>query len=147
MPSITGLVYRNKQLNELDTLALESGSIIFRTGSVFPFKIFPTTLTISPTRVTITETGLYTKDEYPIPIDFISGARIFRTLFFATMIIEVFRYEKPPTISFLRPEEARLARRYILALVDCRKNNINLAGYSAEELRAKLKKIGKVISN
>lgn len=44
----------------------------------------------------------------------------------------------------MKIDEARRARRYILALVECKKNAIDLSHYDISELKEKLNRIGKV---
>ncbi len=130
--------------NELDLLVEKSRKIIFETKSVFPFELFPDKITICPNRVTITRNSLFSKFEYPIQIENITGARIYRTVFFATLYIDTFGIAAPDPIRFLKIDDARIARRYLLALIECKKANIDLSKYEIDELREKLKKIGKV---
>ena len=51
---------------------------------------------------------------------------------------------KPAPIKYLKVSEARLARRYILALIECRKANIDLSNLNPDEVREQLKTIGTV---
>jgi hypothetical protein len=60
----------------------------------------------------------------------------------ATLSIDTFGISKPDPIKNLRVDEARLARRYILALVECKKSKIDISGMELDELKAKLKNIG-----
>ena len=129
---------------KLQDLAREARSVIFETKTVFPFDLFPNTLTICPNRVTITDHGFLYSNEYPIPIEVITGARLYKTLFFASLTIETFGYCKPPALKYLKTHHARLARRYILALIECHHQNINLSHYHPAELRLLLKEIGMV---
>ena len=128
----------------LDKLMERAGVIVFRARTVFPFTIFPNEITITLNRVVVVMRGLMFQDEYPMPFEAITGARVVRTFYTAALHIETFGVAKPPPIEFLSVNEARLARRYILALVECKKNNIDLAKYPIEELKEKLKEIGMV---
>jgi hypothetical protein len=130
--------------SKLQDLAREARSIIFETKTVFPFDLFPNTLTICPNRITITDHGFLYSDEYPLPIEVITGARLYKTLLFASLTIETFGYRKPPPLKYLRVDHARLARRYILALIECYRQNIDLSHYHPTELRLLLKEIGMV---
>jgi hypothetical protein len=130
--------------DDLDTLAKWSKFVIFEAGSIFPFKFFPDRITICPNRITITYRGLFSREEFPIPIENLTGARVYRNLFFASLIIETFRYDRPAPLQYLKIHDARLARRYILALVECRKNGIDLTKHDISTIRDKLKEIGMV---
>lgn len=149
MPFQAGSIYQASKdkvdkNNELDILVEKSRKIIFEAKSVFPFELFPDKITICPNRITITRNSLFSKFEYPIQIENLTGARIYRTIFFATLYIDTFGLAAPEPIRFLKIDDARLARRYILALIECKKANIDLSKYDTNELREKLKKIGKV---
>lgn len=129
---------------DIKTLSQESDVVIYQTKGVFPFALFPRKVIVTPTRVTIIVPNLLTKDEYPVPIDFIAGARVYRSVFFASLMLETFRYDTPPPVNFLTYRGAVNARKYILALVDCWRNNVDITKYSPDELRQKLLSIGKV---
>ncbi len=144
MPSIQGLVYKDLKDLEIEELKEEAATIIFSARSFLPFYPFRSRITITPTRVNITIPNLFTKEEYPIPIDNISAARVFQSIFFASLMLETFRYDTPPPVKFLRKRDAILARRYIQGLVDCKKNSVNITEYPLSELKEKLLSIGKV---
>ena len=157
MPSQTGTVYiKNKPLkakdtstessySDLDWLVKKSQQIIFEAKAVFPFEFFPDRITICANRVTITRRGLMSKDEFPMQIENLTGARIYTSLMFASLHIETFGYrETPEPIKYLKLKDAKIARRYILALIECKKSNLDLSHYTVDELRYKLRKIGMV---
>lgn len=129
----------------LDSLVTRSSQVIFEAEGLFPFEIFPDKITICPNRITITRRGIMTKYECPMLMESVTGARIFQNMFFATLYIETFGLkETPEPLKYLRINEARLARRYILALIECKKANIDLSTHSITELRKKLLEIGRV---
>lgn len=130
------------QITDLDKLINKSSMVIFETKTGSAFGLFQTKLTICPNRITITNKGLFTKEEYPIPIESVIGARIYTHFFSASLYLETFGYEKPKPIRPLSIKDARLARRFILALIECKKNNVDINSYSLQELREKLKQIG-----
>lgn len=140
-----GLVYKkHKDVDELDVLIRRTGTVIYDVRNHLPLDPYPEKLTICPNRINLTVSNLFSKQEFPIPIENITGARLSRTMFFATLTIETFGYEKPPPIKYMKINEARMARRYILALVECKKNGINLNNYELSQLKEKLRRIGKV---
>ncbi|MBN1168444.1 hypothetical protein JXA63_00985 [Candidatus Woesebacteria bacterium] len=130
---------------ELDNLARKARWIIFECSSKSSFlSASKDRLTICPNRVTITKKSLFTMDEYPMPIENVTSARVYSHFRNASLIIETFGVPTPDPVKNLDVNDARLARRYIQALVQCKKNNIDLTHLSLEELKNKLKRIGMV---
>jgi len=131
--------------NKLEELVHRSGYVIFET-STRPslFNVFSDKIIITPSRLTITKQGLFNKDEYPMAIENITNARMFSHFSRASITIETFGIPKPEPITNLRIEDARKLRRYILALVECKKAGIDLSNMNLEELRDKLLEIGTV---
>jgi len=129
----------------LDNLVELSKQIIFEARSIFPFDLFPNIITICLDKIIINYKDLFGRDQYALLLENVVGARVTYSLFFASLHIETFGIKDSPTpISYLKSLDARLARRYILALIECKKANIDLTGYSIEDIRDKLKKLGKV---
>lgn len=136
---------KETQKNDLDILVEKSGKVIFRTSSVFPFDIFPNVITICPDKITVTHRELAMRSEYPLLLESVTGARIGQGLYFATLYIDTFGVkDPPPPINYMRKSQARLARRYILGLIECKKSNLDLNKYPVDELKEKLLKIGRV---
>ncbi len=142
MPSTAKTVYSGE--DKLEALAKLSKEVLFEAKSVFPFELYPDKITISTNRITIIYSNPFSKDERPIPIEFINTAHVTRGIFFASLSIETFGVEKPNPINHLKIDDARKARRYILALVECKKNGVNFANYDIKEIKQKLLSIGKV---
>lgn len=151
----TGSVYINspasdredsdKDQHKLTELVHRSGLYIFEVTSQFPLiSSFRDKLIISANRITLLKRGLFYIDEYPMPIESITDASIFTHLFYSALTIETFGIPKPTPIKYLKVNEARLARRYILALIECRKANIDLSNLNPNEVREQLKTIGTV---
>lgn len=131
--------------NDLDILVEKSSKVIFQTKSVYPFDYFPNLITITPDKITVTSKQFLLRTEYPLLLDSVTGSRVGMGWFFATLYIDTFGVkDPPPPINYLRKSDARQARRYILALIECKKSNLDLGSYSLEELREKLLKIGRV---
>lgn len=131
--------------NDLDLMIEKASKVLFQTSSVYPFDFFPNIITICPNRITITHREFMIREECPLMIESVTGSRIGMGWFFATLYIDTFGVkEPPPPIYYLRKHDARLARRYILALIECKKSNLDLSKYSIEELKEKLLQIGRV---
>lgn len=140
-----GLLVKKKESETLDRLVKRASLIIFEAASVLPpISSFKNKITICCNRVTITYNGIFTRDEYPMPIENVTGARIFRDFMFASLYIDTFGIVKPEPLKYLKITDARLARRYILALIECKKANIDLPIENVVKLRQALKNIGMV---
>lgn len=141
---IEDLAPKNDKLSILADLSKE---VLFEAKSVYPFEFFPDKITICLNRITITYVKPFSKDERPIPIEYLNTAHVTRNLFFASLSIETFGVEKPNPIHHLKIDDARMARRYILALVECKKNGVNFGDYGIKDIKnikKKLLTIGKV---
>ncbi|MBU0570143.1 hypothetical protein KKB40_05210 [Patescibacteria group bacterium] len=131
--------------SELDNLIKRAGLVVFETAPVLPlFRRIKDKITICPNRITISYNKFLSSYEYPMPIESVTGARVHRDFLFGTLYIDTFGIEKPDPFRYLRINEARLARRYILALIECKKAKIDLPVDDIYQLRNKLKNIGTV---
>ena len=163
MPSISGTVYvgarssrslkkskgdilqKKEEIEKLNELERRASMVLFEAQSQRPLlSKYRDKVTICLNRITITRGGKYSGEEYPMPIESITSARVFRRFWYATLEIDTFGVVKPEPIHDMRVEDARLARRYILALIECKKASIDLSGLELEEIRDKLKNIGMV---
>lgn len=130
--------------DKLSVLADLSHEVLFEAKSVYPYELWPDKITICLNRITITYKKPFSVDERPIPIEYLNTAHVTKGLFFASLSIETFGVEKPNPIHHLKIDDARIARRYILGLIECKKNGINFADYEMGEIKQKLQEIGKV---
>lgn len=133
-----------KKTSRIDDLAKHSGMIIYEARSVRFLDLSPNKISVCPNRVTLTYSNLFQKYEYPLPIENINGARVSRGLLYSTLLIETFGYERPEPLKHLMHRDARLVRRYILGLVECKKNGVDLLGLELPEIKEKLRIIGMV---
>lgn len=130
--------------DKLSVLADLSHQVLFEAKSVYPYELWPDKITICLNRITITYKKPFSVDERPIPIEYLNTAHVTRGMFFASLSIETFGVEKPNPIHHLKIDEARIARRYILGLIECKKNGVNFGDYEINEIKQKLQDIGKV---
>jgi hypothetical protein len=143
--NLTKVLSKKTKKTGLNNLVEQSKQIIFEARSIFPFDLFPNRITICLDKIIINYRDLFGRDQYALLLENVVGARITHSPFFASLHIETFGIKDSPTpISYLKSLDARLARRYILALLECKKAEIDLAGYDIEYIRDKLKKLGKV---
>lgn len=140
-----GFVDKKSKPSELDNLIKRANLVVFETSPVLPlFRRIKDKITICPNRVTISYNKFLSSYEYPMPIESVTGARVNRDFLFGTLYIDTFGIEKPDPFRYLRVNDARLARRYILALIECKKAGISLPIDDIHQLRTKLKNIGTV---
>lgn len=136
--------YQNQSL-KLDELEKRAEMILFEARSLRPlFSKNKDRITICPNRVTITRGNWFSLEEYPMSIENITSARIYRYFMYAVLDIDTFGIAKPEPLKHMRLDDARLARRYILALIECKKAEIDLSGLGISELRDRLKDLGTV---
>lgn len=136
--------FSSKNVDKLDELVEKAGYVIFEANSSRLFDPTPDRIAICPNRITLNYQNVFSEQEYPIPIENVIGARVEHGFMNSSLIVETFGYTKPEPLRFLRPKDATLARRYILALVECKKNNVDLSKYTLRELKRKLNRIGTV---
>lgn len=130
--------------DKLNVLADLSREILFEAKSVYPYELFPDKITICLNRITITYKKPFSLDERPIPVEYLNTAHVTRGLFFASLSIETFGVERPNPIHHLKIDDANTARRYILGLIECKKNGVNYVEYDIEEIKEKLLEIGQI---
>ena len=134
----------DKVEDKLSSLVKLANEVLFETKSSSLFELFPDKITICINRITVSYNTPFIKDERPIPIEFINTAHVTRGILSSTLSIETFGVEKPNPIKNLKHDDARIARRFILALVECKKSGVDFRGYPIEEIKEKLLSIGKV---
>lgn len=142
-PKDTESAKKDTESAKLDKLVTEASRVIFEVTSTFPFQIFPDRLVIDESKVTIIRRSLFHKREFPIPYDNLSTVKISRNLFFASIEIEVIRFQQSPSlINYLEPGKAAKAKRLISGILQAKKEGIDLSKLTLDEARIKLEKIG-----
>ena len=134
----------DKVEDKLSSLVKLANEVLFETKSSSLFELFPDKITICINRITVSYNTPFIKDERPIPIEFINTAHVTKGILSSALSIETFGVEKPNPIRNLKHDDARIARRFILALVECKKNGVDFRGYPIEEIKEKLLSIGRV---
>lgn len=129
---------------KLDKLAGKTNRLLFSTQTVFPFKIFPTTVAVSEELVNITfHYFISSKRVFPILIKDITNVKSGTTLFFGSLMFEVRGYEQnPPPIKYLPRDDVGLVRKIVVGLVTAHKEKIDTYLIKKSELIKKLIEIG-----
>lgn len=135
-------------IKKLDTLINHSHKPLFTMSAVFPFDLFPDQLTIEVTQVNIImKEFFWTERIVTIPIKNISDVLVDTSIFFSTIkIVDVYFSRNEVSLSFLKNNDAKKARRIIQGLVTANKEGIDLAHLSEEEILDKIEEIGKIYS-
>ncbi len=117
------------------------GVLIYKLASTFPFDFFPNQILIHWGKVDLAYKSFFAEQVLTIPIEQIKGVSIYKSLFFATLSIEVIG--SAHIIKFLQAAEANHARRIISGLIVCHNSKMDLSHLPPEALRNKLDEIGR----
>jgi hypothetical protein len=141
---------KKKEAKKLDDLVKKSSRELFRMSTVFPFDLFPNTITVDEEKVNIIYRYFFNleKNIFSILIKNITGVYIRNFWFLTAMTFEVTGYEtNPEPVRFLYTRDAIRARRIILGLVACEKEKVDISKIPTDELVAKAEEIGKANEN
>ena len=120
----------------------DSNAILMSISSVYPFDLFPSTINVEATRVTIITRQLFASQVHSIDIKDISSVFIETSIIFAAITLKSKTYEqKELLINNLWKKEAILLRRIIEGLRMFEKKDINTTDFSKEELLYKLEEL------
>lgn len=126
----------------ISDMVQNSNDILMSVSTVFPFDLFPTTINVEATRVTIVTRQLFASQVHSIDIKDISSVFIETSIFFAAISLVSKTYsQKEFVIDRLWKKEAILLRRIIEGLRMFEKKEINTTTFSKEELLSKLKEL------
>lgn len=140
-----------KNRNQLNNLAKMTNNRLYKLTSVFPFDLFPNQIFIEEKQIIIVyKQFFFTSQDYHILIQDILMPIVETSLFFATFKIEMGPggfMQNPPPVQFLRKRQALKAKRIIVGLLVCHKEEINLSSFNKKELLKKLEEIGRFRSD
>ncbi len=128
--------------HRLDDMMAQSNRIIISVSSMFPWDIFPSSINVEETRVTVIQRQLFASQVHSVDIKNISNVFIDTDLFFAAITIVSKTFEENNIkIMKLRKKQAILARRIIEGLRMFIEKDIDTSKYTTEELISKLKEL------
>lgn len=131
--------------DEFDKLEKVTKKEIFVIRGVWPFDFFPNILIIDLNMVSIIKRNLLSRYVFPIRLEDIRTVRDYWGPIFASIEIEARGYKKnPPRIDFLTHGDATKARMYINALMDMKREKIELEKLSTVEIIKKLEEISQI---
>lgn len=136
-------VQTQKNTRELDKLVEKSEAVVFELSSVFPFQLFPDKIIVDEEKVTIVRRHLFFKRIFPILIRDLLTVKVNRGILFSAMEFEIKRLEENPSpITFLWPDQADKASKYIMGLVGADRERLDLNEMPFKEVKKKIKIIG-----
>ncbi len=128
--------------NRLDDMMAQSNRIIISASSMFPWDIFPNTINVEETRVTVIHRQLFSSQVHSVDIKNISNVFIDTDLFFAALTIVSATFEENNIkIMKLRKNQAILTRRIIEGLRMFIEKDIDTSKYTTADLINKLKEL------
>lgn len=131
---------------KLDSLVEHASTPLFTITSVWPFDLFPNKIIIGENKVDfIYNDFFWTKHTFSALVKNINNVQISVGPFFASMTLEMIGYEaNPGPVKFLPLRAAARARRIIMGLASCAKENIDLADVARDDVLSRVEKVGMV---
>ncbi len=131
-------------LSQLQHLAQDEEPALMTLTTLFPFRLFPTTITIEKTKVNIKESQfLGTTDTRSLLIADISAVESESNLLFGTLVFRIrVASAGPIEVRFLSRDQAARARRIVEGLMVSVANKIDLTKVSSPEILANIEMVG-----
>jgi hypothetical protein len=132
---------------KLDNLVTMTEYRLFKLSSIFPFQLFQDDIIIEQKQVIIIKRNFFfSSQQYPFSIKDILAPIVETSLFFAKFQLKLgpgsYRQD-PPSVSYLGKDEAQKARRIIMGLIVCDKENVDLNGMAYGDILKKVEEIGR----
>lgn len=138
---------QQKTAEELVDAIGNSRDVLVRAKTVFPFKIFPTIVSVDRTKITITERDMFKSAEVlSIRIEDILNITIHVNPFLGSIKISsrFFNPEKPYVVDCLSRADALRVKRIVQGYLIARQQEIDTSSLPTKELATMLDELGKV---
>ncbi len=125
-------------------LEQSANTVLHRCATIFPFKIFPTTIEVTPTKVSIKEMILpFSSTLNHILIKDLVNVQVETNPFFARLQFEIrFKEKNPNPISFLEKESAKELANIVTGLIEARGEDVDVSDVGDPVEREKLRSAG-----
>lgn len=135
-----------QQEQRLDLVTRGAQEVLFSVQTVFPFKLFPDTVSVTKDKVEIVYSYFFfSKQVFSILLIELSTVEVETNPFFASMRFEVQGYEKNPEIVRFLPKDAALRlQSTIIGLMSAKKQGVQVEQIPREKLRPQAERIGSV---
>ncbi len=135
---------QNQQAPNLGELSHEASMVLYSISSIFPLDLFPDRIVIRLNHIDIIH-GIFfwsgTTDRLQI-ID-IRDVSVQYNPFFASLVLTPAGQPTVHRVKYLWRGQAVRAKRILLGLIECHRQQVDLSGYSRYELLAHVEKIGR----
>jgi hypothetical protein len=137
----------NKQKLRFNKLVEKSQRVLIELSSVFPFDLFPDTITIDESKLNIIiRVFFFSETVHSIPIKSLKDISVETSIFFGTLKVIPDGYPGQPIIvKFLKKDEAIKARRIIQGLTVASREGIDITQIPNQELKNKIEDLGKTL--
>lgn len=137
-----------KQQEKFDKLVDQGTRILYKLKTVFPFDLFPNTMTIDPGKITVSFREFFSSGEIrSVPVSSIIHVYAETSIFFGTITIvdqALGQASAKMKISYFKKDEALKARRIIQGLIVAQRQGIDIGRIEDEEMVNKLEDLGKM---
>lgn len=132
-----------KSINSIESLIEKSNSVLASISShALPFDLFPNTINVEESRITIINRHLFTSNVNSVDIKNISNVFINNSFWFSQLVIISKTYEENEIkMRNLIPREAKFVRRIIEGLRTFHANEVDTSMYTNIELIGKLEEL------
>lgn len=124
-----------------------SNDVLIRVQTVFPLTLFPDTITVDRSKITVTQRDFFKAGEV-ISIRFEDVLNVAAQVgpFFGSVIISTrfFNPDKPYTVYKLRRADALRIKRIVQGYLIAKQQNIDCSALQTKELTSMLDELGKV---
>jgi hypothetical protein len=129
---------------KLHKLAEKSSHILFKTKTVFPFDLFPNTLTITANKIDIVNASFFGSNQITsVPLRDIANVEVQTSPFLATIRIINIRFPMHPNvIRYLKKSDAIEAKKIIDGLLVALSQGADIAEIEPEKLLSDIEKLG-----
>lgn len=133
-------------MKKLTSLAQQSERILLVIRSVFPFQLFPDEIILDETKLSVHhKLFFFSKQRLSVEYEDVFNVSVEHSMFFATIKIED-RYfvQRPIIVTYLRKQDAILARRVIQGMILAKRAGVDLQSVKhIHELLEVVERIGK----
>jgi hypothetical protein len=135
----------DQNTEDLYEAAIKSNDIIYKATTIFPFTLFPDTITIDREKVSIANRFFFRVAQiHSIRIDDILGVEGNRGPFFGSLsITSKYFIKSPRKINFLTIDDTVKAQRILQGYTIARQKEIDCSKIATKELRTMLLELGK----
>lgn len=138
---------KHKAKEELIQAVGDSHDVLFRAKTVFPFTLFPDTLTVDRTKLTITHRDFFKVAEVlSIRMEDILNITANVGPFFGSVKISTRFFDpgKPYEVYYLWRDDALKIKRIVQGMLIAKQEGVDSSALSTQELSENLDKLGKV---